>query len=72
MRIITESGAQNVISISPQPKQMREVLEPHVQLVKEVEQKCCSVLVQMRWRWKCLVIQNNSTLQTINCIHQNH
>lgn len=73
MQIIKERGAQNEIWLSPENKQAllevgrkgKEMVLQHVGTVLKTKQK-------PPWRWKHRLIQNNSSLQTITCIHHNH
>lgn len=86
MRVITETGAQDVISLSPENKQALEVLEVgqrgkekvlrHVGAVggkrKKKRKQKKTKKKRNAMALKRLVIPNNSSLHTINCIHQNH
>lgn len=81
MQIIKERGAQNEISRLARKKNKQTLLEAGgkgKEMVLQQGRLQCSKRKQKKnkktppWRWKHLLIQNNSSLQTINCIHQNH
>lgn len=72
MQIITERGAQNEALYSPENKQMLEVGRKGKEKVLQRVGAVLKTKQKLPWHWKRLQIQNNSSLQTINCIHQNH